>query len=92
MSQVTHTNPATGEALTANVANPATKVFEYHNHSGDSVSISATCWMEFASSDDFALVDVVAYKVALADALNRSNLEFGDRQEFHQELLSQYAD
>ena len=92
MSQITHKNLETGESVSANVAMPATEVFEYQNEVGDTVGISATCWMEFASSDDFALVDPVAYRVALADALNRSNLDFADRQEFHHKLLDQSAD
>ena len=43
MSQITHKNLQTGESVSANVAMPAT----YQNEVGDTVGISATCWMRF---------------------------------------------
>ena len=39
-----------------------------------------------------SLWSILSLTGLLADALNRSNLDFADRQEFHHKLLDQSAD
>ena len=88
MSYVTHINPATGEFLSHC---SVTHRFEYENEAGIMVPVSAGCWLEMHHSDGFDVFDSVRYQVALADALNHSDLDFESRQQFHQLLLAESA-